>query len=109
MRAEGGAMMMLGPKHVQVLSADLQPQIVARSKTNTPDALARPAAVLAQVARLLHLPMHLRVAPESGPRPELIPELPRETGAAPQYPRRSARPLLDQATRPPIAAAGPQT
>ena len=33
-------MMMLDPKTVQVLFADLQPQIVARSKTNTPDALA---------------------------------------------------------------------
>ena len=54
-------MMMLDPKSVQVLFADLQPQIVARSKTNTPDALARSAAVLAQVARLLQLPMHLSV------------------------------------------------
>ena len=39
-------MMMLDPNTVQVLFADLQPQIVARSKTNTPDALARSAAVL---------------------------------------------------------------
>ena len=31
-------MMMLDPNTVQVLFADLQPQIVARSKTNTPDA-----------------------------------------------------------------------
>ena len=71
--------MMLDPKTVQVLFADLQPQIVARSKTNPPDALARSAAVLAQVARLLHLPMHLSVVPEGGQRPELIPELARET------------------------------
>ena len=39
--------MMLDPNTVQVLFADLQLQIVARSKTNTPDALARSAAVLA--------------------------------------------------------------
>src|SRR5713101_2614429 len=56
-------MMMLDPNTVQVLFADLQPQIVARSKTNTPEALARSAAVLAQVARLLQLPMHLSVVP----------------------------------------------
>ena len=66
--------MMLDPKTVQVLFADLQPQMVARSKTNPPEALARSAAVLAQVARLLHLPMHLSVVPEGGQRPELIPE-----------------------------------
>jgi hypothetical protein len=40
---------MLDPATVQVLFADLQPQIVARSKTNPPDALTRSAGVLAQV------------------------------------------------------------
>ena len=99
-------MMMLDPNTVQVLFADLQPQLVARSKTNTPDALARSAAVLAQVARLLHLPMHLSVVPEGGQRPELIPELARETDGVAQYPRVSASPFLDEATRAAIAATG---
>src|ERR1700739_4081401 len=108
MLAEGGAMMMLQPKSVQILFADLQPQIVARSKTNTPDALARSAAVLAQVARLLHLPMHLRVVPEGGQRPELIPELARETDGVAQFLRVSASPFLDEATRAAIAATGRQ-
>src|SRR5271157_3154045 len=85
-------MMMLDPNTVQVLFADLQPQIVARSETNAPDALARSAAVLAQVARLLHLPMHLSVVPE---------------GVA-QYPRLSASPFLDEATRAAIVATGRQ-
>ena len=101
-------MMMLDPNTVQVLFADLQPQIVARSKTNAPDALARSAAVLAQVARLLHLPMHLSVVPEGGQRPELIPELARETEGVAQYPRLSASPFLDEATRAAIAATGRQ-
>ena len=102
-------MMTLDPNTVQVLFADLQPQLVARSKTNTPDALARSAAVLAQVARLLHLPMHLSVVPEGGQRPELIPELARETeGVVVQYPRVSASPFLDEATRAAIAASGRQ-
>src|SRR6266436_1721984 len=100
--------MMLDPNTVQVLFADLQPQIVARSKTNTPDALARSAAVLAQVARLLHLPMHHSVVPEGGLRPELIPELARETDGVAQYPRVSASPFLDEATRAAIAATGRQ-
>ena len=101
-------MMMLDPNTVQVLFADLQPQIVARSKTNTPDALARSAAVLAQVARLLHLPMHLSVVPEGGQRPELIPELVRETEGVAQHLRMSASPFLDEATRAAIAATGRQ-
>src|SRR5260370_2392877 len=101
-------MMMLDPNTVQVLLADLQPQIVARSKTNTPDALARSAAVLAQVARLLHLPMHLSVVPEGGQRPELIPELARETDGVAQYPRVSASPFRDEATGAAIAATGRQ-
>src|SRR5271168_3754536 len=88
-------MMMLDPNTVQVLFADLQPQMVARSKTNTPDALARSAAVLAQVARLLHLPMHLSVVPEGWERPELIPELARETEGMAQHLRMSASPFLD--------------
>jgi Isochorismatase family len=101
-------MMMLDPNTVQVLFADLQSQIVARSKTNTPDALARSAAVLAQVARLLHLPMRHSVVPEGGLRPELIPELARETDGVAQYPRVSASPFLDEATRTAIAATGRQ-
>src|SRR5260370_25727674 len=100
--------MMLYPNPVQVLFAALQPQIVARSKTNTPEALARSAVVLAQVARLLHLPMHLSVVPEGGQRPELIPELARETEGVAQHARMSASPFLDEATRAAIAATGRQ-
>jgi hypothetical protein len=101
-------MMMLDPNTVQVLFADLQPEMVARSKTNTPDSLARSVAVLAQVARLLHLPMHLSVVPEGGHRPEVIPELARETRGVAQHPRLSASPFLDEATRAAIAATGRQ-
>jgi Isochorismatase family len=101
-------MMMLDPNTVQLLFADLQPQMVARSKTNTPDTLARSAAVLAQVARLLHLPMHISVVPEGGQRPELIAELARETEGVTQHPRLSNSPFLDEATRAAIAATGRQ-
>src|SRR5260370_25518613 len=96
--------MMLYPNPVQVLFAALQPQIVARSRPNPPAALARSAVVLAQVARLLHLPMHLSAVPEGGQRPELIPALARESGGVAQYPRVSARPLLAEATRAAMAA-----
>ena len=51
---------MLDPATVQILFADLQPPIVARSKTNPPQSLSCAAAVLAQCARLLG---RLRPAP----------------------------------------------
>lgn len=98
--------MMLDPKTVQVLFADLQPQIVARSKTNTPDALARSAGVLVRVARLLRLPVHLSVVPEGGQPPECIPELARATESVAQRPRISFSPFFDEATRAAIAATG---
>jgi hypothetical protein len=42
---------MLDPATVQILFADLQPPIVARSKTNPPQSLSRAASVLAECAR----------------------------------------------------------
>jgi pimeloyl-ACP methyl ester carboxylesterase/nicotinamidase-related amidase len=96
--------MRLDPNTVQVLFADLQPQLVVRSKTNPPDALARSAVVLAQIAGLLHLPMHLSVVPEGGQRPELIPKLAAETEGVAQHSRLSASPFLDEATRSAMAA-----
>ena len=59
---------MLDPATVQVLFADLQPPIVARSKTNPPQSLSRAASVLAQCARLLSLPVHHSVVPEEARR-----------------------------------------
>src|SRR5258708_11681582 len=100
--------MMLDPNTVQVLFADLQPQLVGGSKTNTPDSLVRAATVLAQVARLLRLPIHLSVVPEGGQRPELISELARETNGVTQYLRALASPFLDEATRAAIAATSRQ-
>jgi len=99
---------MLDPTTVQVLFADLQPLIVARSKTNTPDALTRSAGVLARVARLLHLPMHLSVVPDGRQPAALIPELARETEGVAQYPRLSANPFVDEATRVAIVATSRQ-
>jgi nicotinamidase-related amidase len=100
--------MILDPKTVQVLFADLQPQIVARSKTNPPDALARSVAVLASVARLLRLPVHLSVVPEGRQPPELIPELARATEGVAPLPRISFSPFFDEATRSAIGATGRQ-
>ena len=52
--------------------------------------------------------MHLSVVPEGGQRPELIPELARETEGVAQHSRVTASPFLDEATRAAIAATGRQ-
>ena len=48
---------------VQILFADLQPEIVARSKTTPPDTIAAAAAGLAEVAMILGVPMLFSVVP----------------------------------------------
>jgi nicotinamidase-related amidase len=89
----------LDPATVQILFADLQPPIVARSKTNPPQSLSRAASVLARCARLLGLPVHHSVVPEGGKAPELLPDLAKETEGAAQFARMTADPFLDRQTQ----------
>ena len=93
---------MLDPATVQILFADLQPPIVARSKTNPPQSLSCAASVLARCARLLGLPVHHSVVPEGGKAPEVLPDLAIE--GAPQFARMTADPFLDPHTREAIDA-----
>ena len=95
---------MLDPATVQILFADLQSPIVARSKTNPPQSLSCAASVLAQCARLLGLHVHHSVVPEGGKAPEVLPDLSKETEGAPQFARMTADPFLDPQTREAINA-----
>ena len=95
---------MLDPATVQILFADLQPPIVARSKTNPPQSLSCAASVLARCARLLGLPVNHSVVPEGGKAPEVLPDLAKETEGAPQFARITADPFLDPQTREAIEA-----
>jgi hypothetical protein len=78
---------MLDPATVQILFADLQPPIVARSKTNPPQSLSCAASVLARCARLLGLPVHHSVVPEGGKAPEVPP-------GSPSPEKRALRPVV---------------
>lgn len=100
---------MIDPTTVQILFCDLQPQIVARSKTNPPGALAASAGVLAQIARILGLPVSFSVVPEGGAAPELIPELLPFATPETIFPRMSASPFLDAATVRALQAHGRPT
>ena len=95
---------MLDPTTVQILFADLQPPIVARSRTNPPQSLSRAASVLARCARVLGLPVHHSVVPEGGKAPEVLPDLLKETEGAPQLARMTGDPFLDPQTREAIGA-----
>jgi hypothetical protein len=61
----------LNKEDVQILFADLQVEIVSRSKTTPPMALASSVNVLGQVARLLEITIILSVVPDGGREPEL--------------------------------------
>ncbi len=65
----------LSTHSTQLLLCDLQPAIVARSKTIDPNVLNKSAGVLLEVAKLFSLPTTLSVVPEGGKGPELISEL----------------------------------
>jgi hypothetical protein len=68
----------LSTESAQLLLCDLQPEIVARSKTIDPDVLSKSVGVLLEIAKLFSLPTTLSVVPEGDKAPELISELARQ-------------------------------
>ena len=88
----------LSTDSAQLLLCDLQPEIVARSKTIHRDLLSRSAGVLLDIAKLFSLPTTLSVVPEGDRPPELISEL-RGSRFAQEKLRASASPFFDEATK----------
>jgi nicotinamidase-related amidase len=88
----------LSADSAQLLLCDLQPEIVARSKTIDRNVLSKSAGVLLEIARLFSLPTILSVVPEGHGAPELISEL-RGNGFAQEKLRTSASPFWDEATK----------
>ena len=88
----------IAAQDVQLLFVDLQPQIVQRSKTTDPKAMAKSAAVLAQLAKVFSLPVTITIVPEAeeGKDPESILELTKEAAEVPQILRASPDPFLDE-------------
>src|SRR5580658_5157912 len=98
MRNEASAWDQLSTDSAQLLLCDLQPEIVARSKTVDRDTLSKSAGVLLEIAKLFSLPTTLSVVPEGDKAPELISEL-RGSGFAQEKLRTSASPFFDDATK----------
>ncbi|WP_261502457.1 isochorismatase family protein [Acidovorax bellezanensis] len=60
---------------LQVLFADLQPQLIQGSRTVAPEMLSAAAGALAKSARILGIPMTFAVVPVASQPGQLIPEL----------------------------------
>ena len=97
MRNGASAWDQLSAHSAQLLLCDLQPQIVARSKTIHPAVLNKSAGVLLEIAKLFSLPTTLSVVPE-GDTHELISEL-RDSGFAQEKLRVSVSPFFDEPTK----------
>jgi nicotinamidase-related amidase len=94
---------------VQILFADLQPQIVRRNKTNDPKTIGRTAVALARIAKIFELPVTVTVV-QSGEGPlELIPELAAELSDVPLLRRMGPNPFLDEKTKAALSASSRKT
>ena len=94
---------------VQILFADLQPELLSGSRTVEPAQLARAAGVLAEVGRILRLPMVFSLAPQDGKPAGILPELARYMTPANTFSRGPASPFLDPPTVAALAASGRRT
>lgn len=88
----------LRPDNCQLLICDLQEQIVARSKTTKPDALAQSAEVLCKIAQLFNIPITFSVVPEQQQAPKLLPSLKPFANDGNQFLRANASPFLEPKT-----------
>ncbi len=94
---------------VQILFADLQPELLQGSRTVEPARLAQAAGVLAAVGRILDLPMTFSLAPQGGRPAGILPELAGFMTAANSFSRGPASPFLDAPTAEAVAANGRRT
>ena len=83
---------------VQILFADLQPSLVAGSRTVHPDLLSTAAGALARAADVLNIPMTFSIIPEGGEPGNLIPQLLPYANKHNTYSRTVASPFLDEPT-----------
>ena len=97
MRKGTSAWDQLSTDSAQLLLCDLQPEIVARSKTIDQEVLRKSAGVMLEIAKLFSLPTILSLVPEGDKAPELISEL-RDSSFAREKLRATASPFSDEAT-----------
>lgn len=94
---------------IQLLFADLQPELVAGSRTQAPERLALAARVLARVGAILGWPMTFSVTSHDGKPANVIPELAGYATAEKTFWRGPAGPFLDPSTVQALARHGRRT
>lgn len=107
--ARAGSSAQMDHRQVQILFADLQPALVAGSRTVSPEALTRSAGVLAEVASILGIPMLFSVVPEGNAAPSLLPVLQPYATEANTLRRTLAGPFMDPPTATALGAHGRRT
>lgn len=100
---------MIDSADVQVLFADLQPGLIAGSRTVAAEALVRTAGALARVAAILDLPTTFSVVDVEGLDPKPVEKLHAAAATACVLLRRPISPFRDAKTAEAIAASGRRT
>lgn len=86
----------IDPKDVQVIFADLQPQLIARSKTVQAVDLSKSVAALAKVAKDLNMPIVFTTVPQEGKPGVLLPDLQAYSQINNTFPRLEVNPFNNQ-------------
>jgi hypothetical protein len=92
------------PATTQILFVDIQPEVIARSKTNPPEKLLGSAIAIARIGRLFDLPMHASVVPTGQGEPRLPAELAAEMPGVKPMARTMVGAFDDRATAAAIQA-----
>lgn len=92
-----------------LIFADLQPELVAKSRTRSANGISAAAAALAGAAGLFGLPMLFTVVGVDGKAPSHLPAIAEHAGAVNSFTRRHARPFADEDFTAALAATGRRT
>lgn len=79
---------------IQLLLIDLQPSIIANSRTNAPETISAAAVALARAAKILGWPVTASVVPQGGKQGAMIAELATETAKVEIFTRTVTNPFM---------------
>lgn len=99
----------LDPTDLVFLFVDLQRSLVARSRTNSPEAIAAGAVALAEAAGLLAIPTLFSLVSVNGEGSQVLPPLEPYLTTGNGLTRRVAHPFMDQTLVAAIEATGRRT
>lgn len=99
----------LDPADTVMVFADLQPELVHKSRTNSGDAIEAGAEALARAARILGMPLLFSLVAVDGKPSNHLPALDDHTSQKNSFTRTNARPFGDEAFVSALEATGRRT